>query len=210
MNIELAEYLKLFIALIAIIDIPGNIPVFLQQTQRLDFAARVIAAATAGIATGIILFAFAMYGDVILDAFGITISAFRILGGLVVLLIALDMLGLVRTSAVAADPDDPEANHPVAIGIFPMAVPLFAGPGAITAVMIYAHQEFHSDHDLIVTVLIVSAATAVAVGLSFASVLARWIGPTTQVVLNRLLGMIVGALGVEFILEGIQDFFPSL
>ena len=73
--------------------------------------------------------------------------------------------------------------------------------------MVYYHQEFHSNHYLIVSTLIISTSVAFIIGLTCASAISRFIGPTVQIVLNRLLGMIVGSLGVEFIIEGVRDFF---
>ncbi len=152
------------------------------------------------------------FGETLLASFGITIAAFKILGGLVVLLIALDMLGLLGKEDQSSDTAASDQG-PVSIGIFPLAVPLFAGPGTITAVMVYAHEDFHlghADHDLIVAAVILSAASLLAVGLAFGGFLGRFIGALAQVVMNRLLGMLVGALGVEFILEGIVAFFPAI
>lgn len=206
---DTSEYLKLLVALMAIVDIPGNVPMFLQQTARFSIGGRLIAALTAGLVSGLILLVFAFYGDVVLASFGITIAAFKILGGIVILLIALEMLGLIGRGG-GEQGGTLDAHNPVAVGIFPLAVPLFAGPGAISAVMVYAHDDFHSDHDLIVAALVVSTAAAIVVGLSLASFVGRFMGPTTQQVLNRLLGMIVGALGVEFILEGIASFYPGI
>ncbi|MGH1419269.1 MAG: MarC family protein [Hyphomicrobiaceae bacterium] len=209
--IEFAQYLKLLVALLAIVDVVGNIPFFLQRTSHLSVSDRVVVAVTAGVATAVILFLFAMFGKSILQAFGISIAAFKLLGGLVILLIALQMLGLTAPAGGVSDEERSSgALHPVSIGMFPMAVPSFAGPGAISAVMVYAHEGFHSNHDLIVTLVIAAAAMVVVVGLSIASVLGQFIGPITQTVINRLLGIIVGALGVEFILDGIATFFPAL
>ncbi len=206
---DTTEYLKLFVALMAIVDIPGNVPMFLQQTARFAVGGRLIAALTAGLVSGAILLVFAFYGESVLASFGITIAAFKILGGIVILLIALDMLGLIGSNDGERANED-EGQNPVAVGVFPLAVPLFAGPGAISTVMVYAHEDFHSDHDLIIATLVASTATAIVIGLSLAAFVGRFLGPTTQQVLNRLLGMVVGALGVEFILEGIAAFYPGI
>lgn len=82
-------YVKLLIALIAIIDVPGNIPVFLQQTTKMTRAGQLSTGLVAAVTTAAILLAFAFFGETILDAFGVTIEAFKIFGGLVILLIAL-------------------------------------------------------------------------------------------------------------------------
>lgn len=204
--IDWPEYVKLLVALVAIVDIPGSVPLFLQQTGAMSAAKRRIAALTAGLATAAVLFVFAFFGEIVLEAFGITLPAFKLVGGIVILIIALEMLGLWSGGESVADGG---GDHPVAVGIFPMAVPLFAGPGSISAVMVYAHEDLNSSHDLILALLIGAVALAITVGLMAAGLLASVIGPLTQVVMNRLLGMIVGALGVEFILEGAGEFFGS-
>lgn len=202
-----AELVKLSVALIAIVDIPGNVPVFLQQTHAMSGRQRRLTAVVSGLATAAILLLFANAGDVILENFGITVEAFQVLGGLVVLLIALDMLGLLGVGTVNYGGGSDEPN-PLLTGIFPMAVPLFAGPGAITAVMIYSTQGGGNPwHDLHVSIVVLVVSLAVAAGLLLASTLSRVIGPVTQQVLNRLLGVIVGAMGIEFILDGIAGFY---
>ncbi|MEL7117386.1 MAG: MarC family protein [Pseudomonadota bacterium] len=209
-----SEYVHLLVALVAIVDIPGNLPMFLQRTANMTAGQRGITAITAAIATALILGVFAMFGETILGAFGITIEAFKILGGLVILLMALEMLGLMG---------DPSTDHggaqdsPIAVGIFPMAVPLFAGPGAISAVMVFAHFSAEDAvfvgetlllHELIVLAVIGTVSVLILIGLVAAGAFSRFLTPLVQDVLNRLLGIIVGALGIEFILEGIRDFFP--
>ena len=123
------EYVKLLVALLALVDVPGNAPVFLQQTTHLKPSDRYLAAIVAGLATGFVLMAFAAFGETILVSFGISIASFKIMGGVVVLLFALHMLGLLGLSD-PADTQSLSAGNPVSIGIVPMAAPLFAGPGA--------------------------------------------------------------------------------
>ncbi len=89
-----------------------------------------------------------------------------------------------------------------------MAVPLFAGPGAISTLMVYSHASFHSNHDLIMGALII--AIVIIIGLLGAVILTYLISSLAQQVMNRLLGMVVGALGIEFVLEGLAKFFPAL
>lgn len=201
-----AELVKLSVALLAIVDIPGNIPMLLQQTASMSQADKRLTALVAGIATAAILLVFTFFGEAILNQFGVTIDAFRILGGLVVLLIGLDLLGLLGANGI--DYGGTEDPNPLVTGVFPMAVPLFAGPGAITAVMIYAHEdEKHPFHEIHMMIIVLGVCAAIVVGLMLAGAVSRLIGEVTQTILNRLLGMIVGALGVEFILEGLVGFF---
>jgi len=198
-----AEYLQFLIVLIAIIDVPGNIPVFLQQTTRMTNVERRLTAVYSGIATFLVLVVFAFLGELVLKSFGISLADFKILGGLVILFFSLEMLGLIKLSS--AGTDDCQMNRPLQIAIFPLAIPLFAGPGAISVVLVYAHHDFQSSHDLIVAALVLGVSVAVALGMLAASFLSYFIGPTVQLVMNRLLGMLVGALGIEFIATGVLE-----
>ena len=132
--LDISELVKITIVLTAIVDIPGNIPMLLQQTGGMVARARRVTALVAGVATAIILLLFANAGEAILGAFGIANDAFRVLGGLVVLLIALDILGLLGGDDTGTPQE--HGDDPIVVGNFPMAVPLFAVPGAITAVTI--------------------------------------------------------------------------
>jgi multiple antibiotic resistance protein len=206
--IEWNEYVKFLIALLVIVDVPGNLPIFLQQTEGFGQAERRVTALTAGLVTALVLLVFALLGPELLALFGITVEAFKIIGGLVILIMALEMMGLTGNGNVG--PVRSVSAPPIAVGIFPLAVPLFAGPGAISIVMVYAHKATHSNHDLIVGAVIATAALAIVVGLTAATAVSRFLGPITQSVINRLFGLIVGTMGVEFILEGAIATFPNL
>lgn len=198
-----AEYVQFLIVLIAIVDVPGNIPVFLQQTGNMTNTERRLTALYSGVATFLVLVVFAFLGELVLKSFGISLADFQILGGIVILFFALEMLGLIRFASSGTD--GKHMNRPLQIAIFPLAIPLFAGPGAISVVLVYAHHDFQSSHDLIVAALVLGVSVAVAIGMLAASFLSHVIGPTVQLVLNRILGMLVGALGVEFIASGILE-----
>lgn len=202
-----AEYLQFLIVLVAIVDVPGNVPIFLQQTQEMSVTERRLTAVYSGFATFLVLGLFAFLGELILRVFGVSLADFKILGGMVILLMALEMLGLVETPSLGRD--NGQVINPLATAVFPLTIPLFAGPGAISTVLIYSHQDFHSHHDLIVGALLVGVAVAVAIGMLAASLLSSIIGPTAQLVMNRILGMLVGALGIEFIATGIRELMGS-
>lgn len=203
-----SEYIQFLVALLAIVDIAGNVPIFIQQTDGFSRAWRQITAVTAGLATAAILLLFVVAGESILQAFGISIEAFKIVGGLVILLMALEMLGLIGDPSAA--PRNPASQHPVAVGIFPMAVPLLAGPGAISAVLVYAHHDHHPEHDMIVVGVVATVSILIALSLTLASFVGRWFGPVTQSVISRLLGIIVATMGVEFLIDGLGSAFPGL
>lgn len=165
-------------------------------------------ALTAGAATAGVLLLFVFMGETILDVFGISIDSFKIVGGLVILLMALEMLGLIGGASDSAR--NPGSQHPVAVGIFPMAVPLLAGPGAMSAVLVYAHHDHHPGHDLIITGVVLTVSLLIVVSLAAASFVGHLLGPVTQSVINRLLGIIVATMGVEFLIDGLGSAFPNL
>jgi multiple antibiotic resistance protein len=203
---EQGEFVKLTVALVAIVDVPGNVPIFLQQTAHMTARERALCAVSAGVATAAVLLVFTFAGAAILGTFAITLDAFRVVGGLVLVLIALQLLGLMGDGEPSFGNAD--SASPVAVGVFPMAVPMLAGPGAIAAVMVSAGQAgAHEAHRLHVATAVLAVSAVIVAGLLVAGSMRRFIGPVTQNVLNRLLGIIVGALGTEFILEGVQGFY---
>ena len=203
-----SEYVQFLIALLAIVDIPGNVPMFLRQTEGFTTAERRVTALAAGAATASVLLLFVFMGETILEVFGISIEAFKIVGGLVILVMAFQMLGLV-----GGDTDGSRGNRlqqPVAVGIFPMAIPLLAGPGAMSAVLVYAHHDYHPGHDLIISSVIVTVSLLIVVSLTAASFVGHLLGPVTQSVISRLLGIIVATMGIEFLIDGLSTAFPNL
>ncbi|MEM1130036.1 MAG: MarC family protein [Pseudomonadota bacterium] len=202
------ELLKLTIAMIAVVDITSTIPVFLKHTANMGGAQRRMTAIVAGVTTALILLVFAQAGEVILETFGISIDAFRVLGGLVLLIMALEMLGL--TGQPDSDISSGPMPDPIVTGIFPMAIPLSAGPGTVSAVMIYAHQnEIHPDWNNHISWVIVFVSILLTLALMTAALLASVITPVIQTVMNRVFGMIVGAMGVEFILDGLEGHMQA-
>jgi len=198
-----AEYVQFLIVLVAIVDVPGNVPIFLQQTQEMSAGERRMTALLSGIATFFILLFFAFAGELVLVAFGISLADFKVLGGIVIVILALEMLGLITLSS--SQSTESNLKTPLSIAVFPLAIPLFAGPGAISMVLVYAHSDFISNYDVIVSALVLGVSVAVTVGMLAASFLSHIIGPTAQLVLNRVLGMLVGALGIEFIATGVRE-----
>ncbi|MEM1130035.1 MAG: MarC family protein [Pseudomonadota bacterium] len=195
--------IKLTIALIAVVDVITVVPIFLSVTDGMTNAQRRVTALVAGGTAAVILVAFAQAGETILATFGISIDAFRVLGGIVILLMALQMLGLLAEDT--SDTGSSGTANPIAVGIFPMAIPLAAGPGAISAVMIFAHQnEVHPDWNNHISLVVLVVTGLLTLVLLTATTLSNLITPLMNTIMNRLFGMIVGAMGVEFILTGLE------
>lgn len=203
------EYSRFLLSLLAVLDPFMAVPIFLgmcahrSDTDRRRFA-KVVSLTVLGILVGA-----ALTGEAVLRAMGTSLASFRIGGGLVLLMMAFAMLqarpGDVRhTAAEAAALDDTET-----LGVVPLAVPLLAGPGAISTVMI-AVQQGGLLHDALVIVIIGAVCAVVWLMLRMAVSIGRLMGTAGLNVANRLLGLLLAAIAVESIAIGLKELFPVL
>ncbi len=200
---DAAFLITAFTTLFVVIDPPGQLPLFLALTQDMDTAHRRSIAMRACIVAALILTLFAAFGESLLGFVGISMSAFRVAGGALLFLTALDMLFDRRTKRRENTAEEEEHPDP---SIFPIAIPLLAGPGAIATMILLAGQK-PGIEGLATVVLVMLAVIAVVFLMYLASgLLARLLGKTGVNVATRLLGMLLAALSVQFILEGLRDF----
>ncbi len=199
------EAITAFVALFVVIDPIGLAPIFVALTQGVTAVARRrIAIRACAIGFGLLLL-FGLAGESVLGFLGISMAAFRIAGGILLFLTALDMLFERRTKRREdqAAEDGPEDDP----SVFPLATPLIGGPGAI-ATMILLTGQAGGDPAHIAGVIGVMAAVLVCVLGMFlmAGVLERLLGRVGTNVVTRLLGMLLAALSVQFVLDGLRDF----
>lgn len=192
-----------FTSLFVIVDPVGLIPSFLAMTEKNTAQERVRMAQLASFITFGILILSYLFGQRLLTAFGITLPAFEIAGGIVLLLVALDMLQARRTAIKETQEEKAEGINKHDVAITPMAIPMLAGPGAITAVILLSNKAKTFENHMILagTIFLVSALTflilwAVAVRSKILSVIALKI-------MGRLMGLILAAIAIQFILNGI-------
>lgn len=198
-------YISAFVTLFVIIDPIGLTPLFVALTQGLGGAERrAIAVRATLIGTGVLVL-FGLLGEAVLGFVGISMAAFRIAGGALLFLTALEMLFERRTKR-REDQAEGEEDRPDP-SVFPLATPLIAGPGSI-ATMILLTGEVEGDPAATALVLAVMAAVLIVVFVMFltAGLLERVLGRTGINVVTRLLGMLLAALSVQFILDGLADF----
>jgi multiple antibiotic resistance protein len=205
------ELVKSALALFAIVDPVGVIPIFLLATQGYTLAQSRAAARIAALTVLGVLTLFAFLGEPLLMFFGIRLAAFSVAGGLLLLLLALSMVQ-ARVSPLRQTQDEAlEAEEKDAVGVVPLGVPLLAGPGAITHVIVAASA---APGDVLhqAALLIPVALVALSVWLSFraAPVIARRLGKTGIHVVTRLMGLIIAAISVEMIAAGLGKLFPGL
>ncbi|WP_222183408.1 MarC family protein [Geminicoccus harenae] len=209
----LATFATALVAFLVIIDPLGLVPIFIALTRNADREQRQRMALKAVVVAACVLVAFALVGENLLRSIGIGIPAFRIAGGILLLLVALEMVFERRTQRRenTADhlADERTEGQPVAdISVFPMAVPLLAGPGAITTVILHMGSRAGSwPHQTAVMAALLVTLLVVAISLFLASRLGRFLGPTLISVFSRLLGLLLSALAVQFIIDGIKRAF---
>ncbi|WP_170769517.1 MarC family protein [Ruegeria lacuscaerulensis] len=201
--IDLAFFITAFTTLFVVIDPFGTTPIFVALTQDMDAATRRKTAIRSCLTAVCILIAFAAFGEAVLGFVGISMEAFRVAGGALLFLTALDMLFDRRTKRREDRAEEEEHPDP---SVFPLAIPLIAGPGSIATIILLAGQ--HPGVLGIVEACIVMLAVMAVVLIFFLSggVIARILGKTGLNVLTRLLGMLLAALSVQFILDGLKAF----
>jgi len=197
--LDQAAFITSFITLFVIIDPIGLSPMFVALTKGEDATHRRGIAIRATIIAGILLVLFGLFGEAVLGFAGISMPAFRIAGGILLFLTALDMLFERRSKRRKG-----QANSENDPSVFPLATPLIAGPGSI-ATMILLTGEAEGDWALIGMVMLVLMAVLLLVLLAFlsAGLLERALGTTGTNVVSRLLGMLLAALSVQFVVDGI-------
>jgi len=198
-------FVSSLITFFVVIDPPGCAPIYAglssgaSPLQRRSMAIRAVGVASA------ILFVFALFGEKLLHGLGISLASFRIAGGIMLFLIALEMVFEKRTqrredraAEVAADPEVED------VSIFPMAMPMIAGPGSIATVMLLMARTNGLEATLVVLAAMVTILLLTLLALLAAGPLMRLLGTRIEAVITRLLGVLLAALAVQFVMDGLQ------
>lgn len=201
-----------FITLFVIIDPFGVIPIFIALTRGDSKAQRAKIASKATVISLVLLLTFAFVGDYLLDSLGISIPSFRIAGGILLLLAAIDMV-VARHSGISSTTQDEqkEALKRDDISVFPLAIPLIAGPGALVSSVILMREV---EGDLIMQLGLIAVLVFVVlimyVCLLMAEPISKLLGVTGSNVLGRVFGIIIAALAVQFIIDGLTQSVEPL
>ncbi len=185
-----------FVTLAVIMDPIGAAPVFLAITAKLTTAQRQAAAVRATLAAGVLIIGFALFGQLVFDYLNVSIESLSIAGGLLLLLVALEMLRGIDTGADGAAED---------VALVPLATPLVAGPGAIATVIVLSRQN--PDTGGRAAVLLGALASVALVGLTLlaAERLGRILPAAIIAFLTRVFGLLLSAIAVQLVVEGVQD-----
>lgn len=198
--IETGFLITAFATLFVVIDPPGLVPLFIALTQGMDNDHRRRLALRACIIAAILLTLFGLLGEQLLGFIGISMPAFRIAGGILLFLTALDMLFERRTQRREGQKTDPDHDP----SVFPLATPLIAGPGAIATMILLVGQTENWLGTAAILGLLLVMMVSTFLFLLAAPLIERLLGRTGTIVITRLLGMLLAALSVQFVIDGVK------
>lgn len=211
----LALFASAFVTLFVVLDPPGVIPIFSSLTSGATAAwRRTMALRSTAVASGVLLL-FAVFGENFLGALGISLAAFRIAGGIMVFLIAIDMVFEKRTERRENRVEDiardaAAKSRTVAeedISVFPMAIPMLAGPGSIAAIMLLMARARGWEDSLVVLAALAAVLLLTLLALLAAGPLMRLMGDRIEAMITRLLGVVLAALAAQFVIDGLREAF---
>jgi len=209
----LEQALKFFIVFFVVVEPISLIPVFSGLTEGASNSYKhKMALKSVLVASGILLL-FALVGAGFLSAMGISIDSFRIFGGLLLFLIALEMVFARESGTRTSDDEKVESKKRADISVFPLAFPFMAGPGALTTLLLWFGPIPLTEHPVQFLVMFGCALVVLAlclVAMWVAGPLMRIIGVTGTNVANRLFGVVLGALAVQFVVDGLRASFTSI
>ena len=206
---QLQEYLRFLVTLTAVLDPFLAVPIFLTVTASYGVQARVVLVRVVAITVFIVLAAAALLGDTILTLVGASLSAFRVGGGLVLLLMALSMLNAEVGGVRQSDAEAKELERGDVSPVVPLAVPLLAGPGAISSTVIAA-QAGGAAHIAALIGCILAVCGLLWLVLSVAPAIGERMGITGLNVATRLFGLLLAAIAIQTMAEGLRVLFPGL
>lgn len=191
-----------FVSVLFLVDPPGTVPAFIALTSRFTSEKRRRTALVASVAATLILMGFAAVGNVVFRVLGLTLPAFQIAGGLVLFMVALDMIRAQRsTQEEPSDLEDTSAAAEVAIA--PLAIPMLAGPAALSTVTVLMAQAVDTAAVGVVFLAIALTGVVCYVTLRLADPIQRRLGKTGVHVLDRVLGLVLAGIAVQFVLNGL-------
>jgi multiple antibiotic resistance protein len=191
-------------ALFVVVDPIACVPLFVTITEGDSLAQKQRAAFRASLVAGVVLAIFALAGTFLFGVLGVSESAFRIAGGALLFLLAVDMLRAQPSRQRTTPEEEQEGASKPDVSVFPLGVPMLAGPGATSTVMVLIAKAHHMVHYAVVLASIVITMTVTYWILRWASVITRRLGRTGMNVLERVMGLIVSAVAVQFVIDGFR------
>ena len=197
-------YISSLITFFVVIDPPGCAPIYAGLSAGASAAdRRAMAFRAVGVAAAILL-VFALFGEDLLKGLGISLASFRIAGGIMLFLIALEMVFEKRTERREDRAAKVQAEHVEDVSIFPMAMPMIAGPGSIASVMLLMARNDGLQRSAVVLAALGTILLLTLLALLAAGPMMRMLGARIEAVITRLLGVLLAALAVQFVMDGLQ------
>lgn len=204
-------FISAFVTLFVVIDPPGCAPIYASLTIGASVEQRRSMAIRATVIAGFILIFFAMFGEGLLSFLHIDLDSFRIAGGIMLFIIAIDMVFEKRTERREQRAEKVKATPEVEdVSVFPMAMPMLAGPGSIASVMLLVSQNNGLERALVIFGALLLVLLLTLAALLLAGPFMRLIGNKGEAVITRLLGVLLAALAAQFVIDGLKASFPSL
>ncbi len=203
------EYTRFFTALFVIVDPFGAIPILLSLTAGYSHVQRARVARIAALSVAIVLLVVAVAGEPILRLMGASLASFRVGGGIVLMLMAISMLR-AQHDYTRTTPVEQEASEGHTIAVVPLAIPLLAGPGAISTVIIEMHRSTAPMHVAGVVGIIILVCMLLWLVMRLAVPVGKRLGPIGLRITQRIFGLILTAIAVEVMANGLRELFPVL
>lgn len=203
-TLDLTLFATAFVTVLVIMDPIGNIPIFLALTKGQDVPARRRAAALSSTVAGAVILAFALGGQEVLKLLGISLESLQVAGGLLLLVIALELLhpsGAGGRSSLAAG----DTN----IALVPLGTPLLAGPGAIAATMLYTRQADDLGGSISVVLALVAVLAVIYLSMRYASLFAKVLRDNGIELLSRVMGLLVAAIAVQLVARAVEAWITN-
>lgn len=211
MDSLLAFFVTAFVSLFVTLDPIGNVPIFLSITPHNSEAERAAMVTRAALVVFTVLVVFALCGNLIFRFFGVTIEAFRIVAGLLLLKISFDMMEAKPARVRHTPEEDAEGAKSEDVAIIPLAIPLLSGPGTISSVVALTGQAVKSSSIIPmfgILLLAITLNTLIAfIALRSATPITRLLKETGTRVFTRIMGLILAAIAIQFVLTGIKEAF---
>ena len=206
--LDFTEYTKIFISLFAIIDPFGIIPIIIAFTAGMTAQRRERVGRMASLSVLGILLAALLLGEAILEFFGISIHSFRTAGGILLLLMSINML--IGDKPTMSPNESADGDSTASVAIVPLSTPLLAGPGAISTVIVDAHKGSNAGHYGAMALVLVLLSLIVWITFLIAPWISQRLGKIGSTIFTRLMGLLLAAIAVEFIAGGVRGLFPAL
>ncbi len=200
-------FISAFITLFVVIDPPGCAPIYAGLTKGASPAQARNMAIRASLIAFVILLVFALFGQDLLGALHIELDAFRIAGGLMLFWIAWEMVFEKRTQRREERAERATREHVEDVSVFPMAMPMLAGPGAIAAIMLLQNEAEGLEESLVVLGALAAVLLLTMVALIAAGPLIKLLGDRVEAVITRLLGVLLAALAAQYVIDGLRGAF---